>query len=69
MGIALDRRLKLKPGEVLVFSWVVYKSKAHRNSVNKKVMQDKRLCSMDPKKLPFDCKRMSYGGFKIIVSE
>lgn len=58
-----------KPGETVVFSWIVYKSKAHRDQVNKKVMKDARILGMmDPKDMPFDDKRMAYGGFKTIVN-
>lgn len=58
----------LKRGEVVVFSWIGYKSRKHRDAVNKKVMADPRLAAwMDPKKLPFDGKRMFFGGFKIFV--
>ena len=61
--------LKTKPSETVVFSWIVYKSKAHRNQVNAKVMKDPRLASMmDPKNMPFDPKRMVYGGFKTMVN-
>lgn len=61
--------VKLKKGEVVVFSWIVYKSRKHRDSVNKKVMADPRIAGMgDPKKMPFDAKRMMFGGFKPIVS-
>jgi uncharacterized protein YbaA (DUF1428 family) len=67
-GLPFPKAMKLKPGEVPVFSWIVYKSKAHRNSVNKKVMKDPRLsASMDGKKTPFDMKRMCYGGFTVLV--
>jgi uncharacterized protein YbaA (DUF1428 family) len=60
--------VKLKEDEVVVFSWIVYKSRAHRDSVNKKVMADPRLASMmDPKSLPFDGKRMIFGGFKKLL--
>jgi uncharacterized protein YbaA (DUF1428 family) len=61
--------VKLKSGEKLVFSWIVYKSKADRDKINAKVMKDPRLAKyMDPKaKMPFDPKRMSYGGFKVLV--
>ena len=60
--------VKLKKGELVVFSWIVYKSRTHRDSVNKKVMADPRLkAMMDPKNLPFDGKRMIYGGFKVLV--
>ena len=68
MGVPFPKTIKLKPGETVVFSWIVYKSKAHRDRVNAKVMSDPRLASMmDPKALPFDCKRMVYGRFKILV--
>ena len=58
--------VKAKPGETVVFAWVLYKSKSHRNAVLKKVMADTRL-QCDPKTMPFDMKRMAYGGFKTIV--
>jgi uncharacterized protein YbaA (DUF1428 family) len=62
---SFPRAVKLKKGEIVVFSWIVYKSRAHRDRVNKKVMKDPRLADMmDPKTLPFDGKRMIYGGFK-----
>lgn len=60
--------IKAKPDETVILAWIVYKSKAHRNRVNQKAMNDPRLKCMDPGKLPFDCKRMAYGGFKVIVS-
>jgi uncharacterized protein YbaA (DUF1428 family) len=60
--------VKLKPDELVVFSWIVFKSRAHRDRVNKKVMADPRLANMmDPKAMPFDSKRMVYGGFKSLV--
>ncbi len=59
---------KLKPDETVMFSWIVYKSKAHRAQVLKKVMADPRLQKMmEGKEMPFDVKRMCYGGFKVIV--
>jgi len=63
------RAARCKPGETVVFSWIVYKSRAHRDRVLAKVMQDPRIAKMmDPEKpMPFDPKRMAYGGFKIIV--
>lgn len=62
------KRVKAKRGEVVVFSWVVYKSKADRKRILAKVMADKRMTNMvDPKDVPFDMKRMSYGGFKVLV--
>jgi uncharacterized protein YbaA (DUF1428 family) len=60
--------IRTKPGETVVFAYVVYKSRAHRDKVNAKIMKDPRLGGMcDPKDMPFDCKRMLYGGFKTIV--
>jgi uncharacterized protein YbaA (DUF1428 family) len=67
-GIPFPKLLKLKRGETAVFAWIVFKSKAHRDRVNAKVMKDPRLNdSMDPKKMPFDHKRMVYGGFTVLV--
>jgi uncharacterized protein YbaA (DUF1428 family) len=66
---SFPRSVKLKPGETVVFSWIVYKSRAHRDRVNAKVMKDPRLADMmDPKTLPFDGKRMIYGGFSPLVA-
>ena len=64
---SFPQSVKLKPGEVVVFSWIVYRSRAQRDRINKKVMADPRLAGMDPKSLPFDGKRMFWGGFKPIV--
>lgn len=65
---SFPQSVKLKAGEIVVFSYITYKSRAHRDSVNKKVMKDPRLKSMmNPKNLPFDGKRMFWGGFKDIV--
>jgi uncharacterized protein YbaA (DUF1428 family) len=65
---SFPQSVKLEKDETVVFSWIVYKSRAHRDSVNAKVMKDKRLASMmDPKSMPFDGKRMIYGGFKVMV--
>jgi uncharacterized protein YbaA (DUF1428 family) len=67
-GVPFPRQLKLKPGETVVFAWIVFKSRAHRDRVNAKVMKDPRLAqSMDEKSMPFDAKRMVYGGHKILV--
>ena len=69
MHAAFPRLVKAKPGETVVFSWIVYKSRAHRDRVNKRVMKDPRLAKMmDPKNMPFDLKRMAYGGFEVFVS-
>jgi uncharacterized protein YbaA (DUF1428 family) len=68
MGMSFPRRIKRKPGETVVFSWIGFKSRAHRDRVNAKVMKDPRLAKMmDPSAMPFDHKRMVYGGFKILV--
>src|ERR1700756_6020472 len=64
---SFPRSVKLKPSETVVFSWITYKSRAHRDRVNAKVMKDKRIAGMDLKSMPFDAKRMIYGGFKVIV--
>ncbi len=66
---SFPRSVKLKAGETVVFSWITYKSRAHRDRVNAKVMKDPRLAKMmDPAAMPFDGKRMIYGGFKSFVS-
>ena len=68
MGPGFRRTTKVKPGETVMFSWIVFKSRADRDRVNKKVMKDPRLAKMmDPKSMPFDVKRMTYGGFKVLV--
>jgi uncharacterized protein YbaA (DUF1428 family) len=68
MGVPFPKMVKTKPKETVVFSWITYKSRAHRDSVNSKVMKDSRMEKMDPKSMPFDSKRMVYGGFKILVN-
>ena len=66
---SFPRSVKLKPGETVVFAYIVYKSRAHRDKVIAKVMKDPRLASMmNPKEMPFDGKRMIYGGFHVLVS-
>jgi uncharacterized protein YbaA (DUF1428 family) len=65
---SFPQAVKLKKDEIVVFSWIVYKSRAQRDRVNKQAMADPRLASMmDPKASPFDGKRMIFGGFKSIV--
>jgi uncharacterized protein YbaA (DUF1428 family) len=64
---SFPRSVKRKPSETVVFSWIVFKSRAHRDRVNAKVMKDPRLAGMDPKDMPFDAKRMIYGGFNVVV--
>lgn len=65
---SFPQSVKLKSGETALFSYIVFKSRADRDRVNKKVMKDPRLADMmDPKAMPFDARRMIYGGFKAIV--
>lgn len=66
--VPFSRVAKLKRGETVVFSWIVFKSRAHRDRVNARVMSDPRIADMmDPKAMPFDSKRMVYGGFEVLV--
>ncbi|MBN9584773.1 MAG: RNA signal recognition particle [Afipia sp. 62-7] len=66
---SFPQSVKLKAGETVVFSWITYKSRKHRDRVMEKVMKDPRLADMmDPKTLPFDGKRMFFGGFDTIVT-
>ena len=68
MGLPFPRLVRPKSGETIVFSWIVYTSRAHRDRVNAKVMKDPRMtASMDKEPMPFDMKRMAYGGFKVLV--
>ena len=65
---SFPRAVKLKRGEVVVFSFIVYRSRGQRDRVNAKVMKDPEINSIcDPKDMPFNVKRMTYGGFKVIV--
>ena len=65
---SFPQSVQLKRGEVVVFAWIVFKSRAHRDRVNAKVLADPRLADMmDPKAMPFDAKRMIYGGFDVLV--
>lgn len=68
-GVPFPKLLKLKRGEAVIFAWIVFKSRRHRNSVNAKVMKDPRMAKMmnPKKKSTFDYKRMVYGGFKVMV--
>lgn len=67
-GMPFPKGIRTRRGETVVFSWIVYKSKADRKRINAKVMKDPRIANMDPKAMPFDCSRMIYGGFKVAVS-
>jgi len=65
---SFPQSVKLKSDETVIFSWIAYKSRAHRDRVNKKVMKDPRIAGMaNMKDMPFDGKRMIYGGFKLLV--
>ena len=66
-GMPFTKMLKLKPSETVVFSYIVFKSKAHRNSVNARVMKEMAKMGDAPMEMPFDVKRMVYGGFKTVV--
>ena len=66
-GMPFTKLLKLKPSETVIFSWIVYKSKAHRDKVNKQIITDADLEKTAPKEMPFDMKKMCFGGFKIGV--
>jgi uncharacterized protein YbaA (DUF1428 family) len=69
-GTLFPRMARAKPNETVVFSWIVYKSRTHRDRVNAKVMKDPRLAKMmEGKAMPFDVKRMAYGGFKVLVED
>jgi len=66
--LPFPKGIKTKPAETVVLAYIVYKSRAHRDKVNAKVMKDPRIHALcDPKDMPFDCARMLYGGFKTIV--
>lgn len=68
MGVPFTKNAKTKSGETVIFAYIVFRSRAHRDRVNAKVMKDPRITGMcDPKKMPFDVKRMVYGGFKVLV--
>ena len=65
---SFPQSVKLKGDEVVVFSWIVYKTRKQRDAVNAKVMKDPRMADMmDPKRMPFDGKRMFWGGFKVAI--
>lgn len=70
MALPFPKGIRARKGETVVFSWILYRSRRHRDQVNAKVMKDPRIAAMcDPKHhMPFDCNRMLYGGFKVIVS-
>lgn len=67
-GITFPKMCKLKPDETVIFAFIVYKSKTHRNQVNKQVMGDDLMKKMGPEMAPFNMKRFAMGGFKVLVS-
>ena len=67
-GIPFGRVIKTRPGESVVFAYIVFRSRAHRDRVNARVMKDQRLAASTVDPMPFDVKRMAYGGFKVLVS-
>jgi uncharacterized protein YbaA (DUF1428 family) len=67
MLTSFPKRFKLKPSETIVFAWIAYKSRAHRDRVNARVMKDPRMNNFDPTSMPFELKSMLMGGFKVIV--
>ncbi|MDP3843656.1 MAG: DUF1428 domain-containing protein [Oxalobacteraceae bacterium] len=65
---SFPQSVNLEPDETVIFSWIVYESRAHRDEVNDKVMKDPRMADMmNPANMPFDGKRMIYGGFEVLV--
>ena len=68
-GVPFPKLAKVKPGETVVFSWIVYKSRAARDRVNAKVMKDPRIAASMKDPMPFDVKRMAYGGFRVFVDQ
>jgi len=68
-AVKFPKIVKVKPGETVIFSFIIYKSRAHRDAVNKKVMKDPFIQPTKDMPMPFDMKRMAYGGFKAIVQE
>jgi uncharacterized protein YbaA (DUF1428 family) len=64
---SFPQSVNLEPDETVVFAWIVYESREHRDRVNEQVMKDPRIANMDPQSMPFDGKRMFWGGFKLLV--
>lgn len=67
MGMPFPKGIRVKKGETVVFSWVIYKNRAHRDRVNAKIMKDPGIAALMQGGMPFDVKRMLYGGFKTIA--
>lgn len=69
-GLPFPRQMKLRDGEVAVLAWIVYRSRRDRDRINAAVQEDPRMAKMcDPKSVPFDVKRMVYGGFEVLVDQ
>ena len=66
-AVSFQRQCKAKPGETVVFAWIVYKSRAHRDRVNARAMKDPRLANVKPEAMPFDVRRVTWGGFRVLV--
>lgn len=64
---SFPQAVRLEPGETVVFAWITYESREHRDRVNEQAMKDPRLADMDPATMPFDAKRMFWGGFEVFV--
>ncbi len=64
---SFPQSVDLKADESVIFAWIAYESREHRDRVNEKVMSDPRIANMDPQSMPFDAKRMIWGGFKVLV--
>ena len=65
---SFPQSVNLEPEETVIFAWIVYESRAHRDEVNDKVMKDPRMADMmNPDSMPFDGKRLIYGGFEVLV--
>jgi uncharacterized protein YbaA (DUF1428 family) len=70
MGVGFPKVAKARAGETVFFSWIAFRSRAHRDRVNAAVMKDERLAKMmEGQPMPFDVRRMAYGGFSILVDE
>ncbi len=67
-GLSFPAGINAKPDETVVFAWITYESRAHRDEVNAKVMADPRISEDMDKEMPFDCKRMLYSGFDVLVA-
>jgi uncharacterized protein YbaA (DUF1428 family) len=64
---SFPQSVDLKDDETVIFAWIVYRSREHRDEVNDKVMKDPRVADMSPDKMPFDAKRMIFGGFEMVI--